>query len=268
MEEMNDQAPNMSPVEPEEEAELNHTDKLVGVFSEPGNTFTKMSKTGAKTSDWLIPILILFAVAILASIVTITNPTLSSKMKQDNEKRIQELVDKGTITQEQADQQIEMSERFMGGTFMIITSAISILIMGFIFFFILSALWLLAIKLILKGEGTFKDVLSAYGLPQYILVIQAIVMLILSLVLGTSFRSTSIAAFMDLDKASILNFLLSKIDIFSIWFYAVLSIGFAKMFKSNDTGKYYAVVFGLWILVSLIIFFIAKAVPFLSFLNG
>lgn len=268
MEEMNDQAPNMSPVEPEEEAELNHTDKLVGVFSEPGNTFTKMSKTGAKTSDWLIPILILFAVAILASIVTITNPTLSSKMKQDNEKRIQELVDKGTITQEQADQQIEMSERFMGGTFMIITSAISILIMGFIFFFILSALWLLAIKLILKGEGTFKDVLSAYGLPQYILVIQAIVMLILSLVLGTSFRSTSIAAFMDLDKASILNFLLSKIDIFSIWFYAVLSIGFAKMFKSNDTGKYYAVVFGLWILVSLIIFFIAKAVPFLSFLNS
>jgi len=268
MEEMNDQAPNMSPVEPEEEAELNHTDKLVGVFSEPGNTFTKMSKTGAKTSDWLIPILILFAVAILASIVTITNPTLSSKMKQDNEKRIQELVDKGTITQEQADQQIEMSERFMGGTFMIITSAISILIMGFIFFFILSALWLLAIKLILKGEGTFKDVLSAYGLPQYILVIQANVMLILSLVLGTSFRSTSIAAFMDLDKASILNFLLSKIDIFSIWFYAVLSIGFAKMFKSNDTGKYYAVVFGLWILVSLIIFFIAKAVPFLSFLNG
>ncbi len=268
MDEMNDQAPNMSPVEPEEESELNHTDKLVGVFSEPGNTFAKMAKIGAKTSDWLIPIVILLAVAILSSIVMITNPTLNSKMKQDNEKRIQEMVDKGTITQEQADQQIEMSEKFMGGTFMIITSAISIIIMGFIFFFLISALWLLAVKFILKGDGTFKDAMAAYGLPQYILVIQAIVMLILSLTMGNSFRSTSVAAFMDLDKASILHFALSKIDIFSIWFYAVISIGFAKMFKSNDTVKYYALVFGLWIVVSLIFFFVAKAVPFLSFLNS
>ncbi len=267
MEEMNGQVPSMSPVEPEEEAELNHTDKLVGVFSEPGNTFAKMAKAGAKTSDWLIPIVILLAVAILSSIVMITNPTLNSKMKQDNEKRIQEMVDKGTITQEQADQQIEMSEKFMGGTFMIITSAISIIIMGFIFFFLISALWLLAVKFLLKGEGTFKDAMAAYGLPQYILVIQAIVMLILSLAMGNSFRSTSVAAFMDLDKASILHFALSKIDVFSIWFYAVISIGFAKMFKSNDTVKYYALVFGLWIVVSLIFFFIAKAVPFLGFLN-
>lgn len=267
MEEMKDQAPSMSPVEPEEESEINHTDKLVGVFSEPGNTFSKMAKSGAKTSDWLIPIVILLAVAILSSIVTITNPTLNSKLKQENEKRIQEMVEKGTITQEQADQQIEMSDKFMGGAFMIITSAISILVMGFIFFFLIAALWMLAIKIFLKGDGSFKDVMAAYGLPHYILVIQTIVMLILSLVLGKTFRSTSVAAFMDLDKASILNFVLGKLDVFSIWFYAVISIGFAKMFKSSETGKYYALVFGLWIIIGLIIFFVAKAVPILGFLN-
>jgi len=267
MEEMKDQAPSMSPVEPEEEVEISHTDKLVGVFSEPGNTFGKMATSGAKTSDWLLPIVILIAASILSSIVMFTNPSIQLKMKQDNEKRIQELVEKGTITQEQADQQIEMSEKFMSGPFMIITTSVSIVIMGFIFFFLIAALLMLFVKFILKGDGTFKDAMAAYGLPHYIVVIQAIVMVILSLTMGKIFQSTSVAAFMDLEKGSILNLVLSKLDVFSIWFYAAVSVGFAKMFKSNDTKKYFALIFGLWIIVSVIFFFLAKAVPFLSFLN-
>jgi hypothetical protein len=267
MEEMKDQVPNMSPVEPEEEAELSHTDKLVGIFSEPGNTFTKMAKSGAKTSDWLIPLVILLAVSILSSIVMFTNPDIKLKMQQENEKRIQEMVDKGTLTQEQADQQIEMSGKFMSGPFMIITTSISIVVMGFIFFFVIVGAFFLFVKFVLKGDGTFKDAMTAYGLPYYISIIQAIVMVILSLVMGKVFQSTSVAAFMDIPKDNFLHFILSKLDILSIWFYAVISIGFAKMFKSADVKKYYALIFGLWIGVGLIFFFLAKAVPFLEFLN-
>jgi len=36
------------------------------------------------------------------------------------------------------------------------------------------------------------------------------------------------------------------------------------MFKSEDTGKYFAMVFGLWIGVSIIWYFIVQAVPFLG----
>ena len=267
MEETKDQAPSMSPVEPEEEAELSHTDKLVGVFTEPGKTFEKMAKSGAKTSDWLIPLVILIAVIVLSVILKGMDPQIKLQQKQEAEQRIQEMVDNGTITQEQADQQMQRMEQFQSGPFMIITTAISTIIISFIVFFIISGLLMLFVKLILKGEGTYKDAMSAYGLPYYILIIMWIVIVILSLVMGKSFQSTGVSAFMDLDKGSLVNFILSKVDVFSIWFYAVLSIGFAKMFKSPTTGKYFILIFGLWISVSLIFFFIAKAVPFLRFLQ-
>lgn len=267
MEETKDQAPGMSPVEPEEEAEISHTDKLVGVFSEPGNTFAKISKSGAKTSDWIIPVVILIAVSILSSILMFTNPSIKLQMKQERENQIQEMVDKGAITQEQADQQIEAMEKFSSGPFMIITTSISMIFFIFIFFFIISALIMLFVKFGLKGVGTYKDAMTAYGLPYYIIIIQAIVMVILSLAMGKAFQSTGISSFMDLEKGSFINFILNKVDVFSIWFYAVLSIAFAKMFKSQSTGKYYILIFGLWIVSSIIFFFIGKAVPFLSFLS-
>jgi hypothetical protein len=72
---------------------------------------------------------------------------------------------------------------------------------------------------------------------------------------------------MGVDKATILGWLLAKLDPFSIWAYFVLSIGLAKMFKSQATGKYFIMVFGLWIVGGLLVWYVAKAVPFLSFLN-
>ena len=104
----------------------------------------------------------------------------------------------------------------------------------------------------------------AYGLPYYILIIQTIVILILSLSMNQPFRDTSVLSFLDADRSTFVGWILGKLDIFSIWFFAVVSIGFAKMFKSTSTGKYYGMIFGLWLGFSLIFFFLAKAVPFLK----
>ena len=75
---------------------------------------------------------------------------------------------------------------------------------------------------------------------------------------------TSLASFMSIDKNTITGWLLAKVDPISIWAYIVLSIGFAKMFKSETTGKYYVLVFGSWLIVMFILFQLAQAVPFLQ----
>ena len=70
-EKQNQEAPKMSSVESEqEEFEMNHTDKIVGVFSEPGKTFAKMAKFPLKTADWIIPVCTLIIITILSIIVT------------------------------------------------------------------------------------------------------------------------------------------------------------------------------------------------------
>jgi hypothetical protein len=78
------------------------------------------------------------------------------------------------------------------------------------------------------------------------------------------FTDTSVGSLLDVDKSSFGGFLLSKLDVFSIWFYAVVSIGFAKMFKSQSTGKYFAMIFGMWLGFSILFHFLAKAIPFLK----
>ncbi|HOI29218.1 MAG TPA: YIP1 family protein [Melioribacteraceae bacterium] len=265
----NQEAPKMSPAE-EEELELSHTDKLVGVFSEPGNTFTKMSKFGAKTSDWIIPILVVIVVAILSNIVMMSNPVIKlsimEKQMAQIEKQFDEAVASGQLTEAQKEEQMEVVRERMdqGMAANMIFTILGIVIFSFISFFVVSGVFYLFAKFLLKGSGVYRDAMSAYGLPMYVVVIQVIVMVIVALVMNKFFASLSVAEFLDADKTTIAGFLLNKLDIFSIWFYSIVSIGFAKMFKSEETGKYFAMIFGIWIGFGLIMFLLAKALPFLQ----
>jgi len=246
---------------------------LVGVFTEPGNTFSKMVKAGAKTTDWIIPILIVILVAILSNIVMMSNPIIKhsivEKQMQQMEKTFDDMIAKGQLTEAQKEEQMNNVRDRMeqGGMAMnTIFTSIGITIFTFLTFFVVSGVFMLFSKFALKGEGTYKDAMSAYGLPYYIVIIQVIIMMILALVMNKFFTGTSVAEFAGMEKSDLAGFLLSKLDPFSIWFYSVISIGFAKMFKSENTVKYFIMIFGLWIGFGLILFFIAKAVPFLSFL--
>ena len=52
--------------EPPQEVEaLTHTDKIVGVISEPSNLFYKLVFLPTKATDWLFPLLALIVVAIV-----------------------------------------------------------------------------------------------------------------------------------------------------------------------------------------------------------
>jgi hypothetical protein len=47
----------------------------------------------------------------------------------------------------------------------------------------------------------------------------------------------------------------------------IIGIGFAKMFKSNDIKKYVFTIVGVWLLTSLLFFYLAQAVPFLKWFS-
>ena len=276
MDEMqNQEAPKMSSVEnDQEEFELNHTDKLVGVFSEPTATFAKTAKFPPKTSDWIIPILVVIVIAILSQVVMMNNPairqSIMEKQMERFEKQFQDAVDKGQMTQEQANEQLDTLRDRMSqsGTLQLISTVVGIPIVVFIIFFIISGFFLLVVKVGLKGDGVYKDAMVAYGLPHYIIAIQQIVMVIAALATSKVFTGTSVADFIGSDKTTMAGFFLGKLDVFSIWFYVVFGIGLSKMFKSSDVKKYVIAVIGVWIVFSLIFFYIAKAVPFLAGFAG
>ena len=260
---------NITPLEEttNENGELSHSDKMIGVFTEPAKMFQQTSKFPPRNKDWVIPVLILFLVAALIRIIAMTNKEVYFEAKEKGVERIEKMVESGTLTREQGDEainRIDQQMEFMQGPIGWVITIATTLIFGFIVIFIIVGFYYLLIRFLLKGEGTFASALVANGLTMYISTLQLIIAGILTMLLGKMMTDTSLASFMSIDKNTITGWLLAKVDPISIWAYIVLSIGFAKMFKSETTGKYYVLVFGSWLIVMFILFQLAQAVPFLQ----
>ncbi len=255
--------------------ELSHSDKLIGIFTDPGNTFKKMSEFPPRTIDWLLPLSILLVIIIATQFLVLSNSEIYYQVKQKQlqriEKTMNDAVAKGQMTQDQANEQMNRIQDNLdkGRTpVAMIMQAVGIIIFGFIVFFIVSGVYFLFSRFAFKGEGNYNSALVAYGMTSYIAIIQVVLAAIISLLMGKMLSDISLASFMNADKSTLMGFLLAKIDIISIWAFIVLSIGLAKMFKAASTTKYYVMVFGLWIVWGLIVFGLGKAVPFLKFLAG
>jgi hypothetical protein len=266
---LNNQVENTLP-EDQSNGELSHSDKMIGVFTEPGKMFEHTSKFPIRNKDWVIPLLILFILIGITRTISMMDEDVFLEAKQKQMENIEKMVEAGTLSHDQGEQAIENIDQqmeFMRGPVGWIINIVSTLIFGFIFFFIITGIYFLFIKLLLKGEGTYSGAMITNGLVGYISIIQVILAAILTMALGSMMQDTSLASIIGSDKATITGWLFAKIDPISIWSYIVLSIGFAKMFKTESAGKYYALVFGLWLIGGLLIFFTSQAVPFLSFLN-
>jgi len=274
MEDLNEDQLNQDGLsEEDEEYELSHSDKMIGLFSEPANIFEQIAKAPVKVVDWLVPVIVFIVVLALSTVIMQSNAQIRYSMVEKQtaamEKTMEEYVNSGAMTQEQADAQIERTREMMneGGIAMLIPQIIGIVIFTFLIFFIISGFYYGVTRLILKGEGTFSNAMVAYGLPFYIAAVQSILIVIVAMLMNKVVTDVSVATFLDLDKQEIVGFLLSKVDIVSIWFYVVVGIAYAKMFKSENTAKYIGTILALWIGFSLLFYYISTAVPFLSFLN-
>ncbi|MCK9424948.1 MAG: YIP1 family protein [Ignavibacteriaceae bacterium] len=264
------ESPDQMPVE-EQEPELSHSDKLVGIFSEPGKTFESIARFPIKTIDWVLPVMAMLVVVIISQFIMAGNPQIKAEMKQKQmeakEKWFQDKVDKGTMTKEQADEQLQTAEEQMdkmSGTIGKVFTAIGILVIGFITYLVIAGFYFLFVKFIFKADGTYKHVLLTTGLTSYISIISVIFATIFALVSDKLVRDVSAASLFSMDTKTFTGFLLAKVDIFSIWVYFVIALGMTKLFNAGDSKKYYYFIFGAWIIWSLLVFVLIKYVPILQ----
>jgi hypothetical protein len=253
----------------QEETELGHSDKIIGLFSEPNKTFERMSQSAPKTLDWLLPITLLLFIVVLSRVLIVQNPDLAYQIKQQQkesmEKTLNTQVEKKQITSEQKEEKLNQGLDSMNKPIFQFLGYIGIIIGGFIVFFIISGVYFLFTKFALKGEGTYVAALVANGMTSYIGIIQIIVATIISFILGRLIHDVSLASLMNSDKTTIVGYVLSKLDIILIWSFIILSIAYSKLFKSQSIGKYYGMVFGIWIVWSIFSFWLAQVVPWLNF---
>ncbi len=256
------------------ESELSFSDKMIGIFSEPGKTYESISDHPLRTIDWMLPFFILLIIVSATQLLLMSNKELHSVIVEKQMTKIQNnfenMVKEGKMSREDADKQISIIQDRMDnfGALQMVLTIVGIFIGGFIIFFLIAGIYFLFVKFVLKGEGSYTSVLIASSMTSYIVIIQVILAAIFAFMMGRPFQDTSLASFLDSDRSTYLGFFLSKLDLISIWVYAVLAIGLSKMFKSKNSSAYFIVIFGIWLIGGFILFFIAKSIPFFNSFIG
>jgi hypothetical protein len=237
----------------QEEYELSHSDKAVGVLTEPAETFSQMSRFPPKVKDWFIPFLIFLILVIVSQIIQFSNPVISYESKQQQiealEKRFDELIKDGRLSQEEADRQIENIQRMDFFALRLIGTAISVVL----FFFFIAAIYFLFGRFVFRGEGSYSSALVSSGMPLYIGIIEVLVYTIAALLLERGMANASVGSFMGIQPNTGFGLLMWLINPLAIWMYIVIGVALAKMFKQNVI-PFIVLVFIIYLLSNLLVY--------------
>lgn len=252
---------------------LSFSEKFFGLFTSPTKTFEQVAKLPPDFKDWLIPLLTLIAIAMVSTILLIGTPEIKEQMIEqqlDNtEKTLAEAVDAGDMTADEAEKRYSDTEdrirtQFQDGAITI--SLFSVAITNIVMLLLVSSIFYFLARFVLRGDGDFSSSLVAYGFPQFIIAIQSLIILAISLGQQKLILSINPAVFLDENTKELTGYLLSKLDPFRIWFYYAIGITYAKMFQSDSTKKYIIAIFSVWIGSSALMFILSELVPFMKFM--
>lgn len=223
-------------------------DALAGVFSEPGNTFEQV-KASAKKNYWIIPLIILIAVSMLSSILVTRDEELTSEIKTQQKeamkKRLDEAVKEGKMTREQADEQLDKTDKMFGGSTFVIFGLIGSIAGVLIIFFLKALIYWGGLK-IFKGAATYSDIMNVLGLTSIIMAIQLVVDTVLAIIMGKLMMNIGPVLFLAKESMSKdMYVFIANFDLLNIWYLIVAGIGLAKVSKLKS-GVTIPFIFALW----------------------
>ncbi|MBK8381798.1 MAG: YIP1 family protein [Ignavibacteria bacterium] len=235
--------------------QLSNADAMSGIFTAPGETFETIANT-PKKNYWILPVLVAVVIGLISTFLFMQDAELTSKtmdkQKEKMREKFQESVQQGKMTQEDSDKALE-SMNPSGMMFKVFGFGGAV-VGPFIILLLLSVFYLIALK-IMKGQFDFTNILNVVGLAMLIGSIGSLIAVVISVLKGNMVTIGPSLLFSEESVGQKIYTLLTKIDLFSIWFYAVIAIGLSKVgrvsiFKSS------AVVFGLWIVYILVSSFV------------
>lgn len=234
----------------QEPARLGPFARLTGTLLSPGETFADVNRK----PTWIAPMIIAIA-TVLASTFFFqwrVNPDWDSIMREQIKKRMAS--SNQSLTEEQMQQQIGFGKSIAK------FSPLIAAVFTPIIYVVLAGIFALGLMFI-QAKTTFKKILSVVAWSSAATGIVATVVTIASLMVrdeeslrsidptqGAGIIPSNIAAFLPSETSAVIKTVAGSLDIFTIWFLILLTIGFAAIAGSRKitTGKTATVVFGFW----------------------
>ena len=222
----------------------------MNVFAAPGELFDEVKVTRTRMVNWLVPAIIASIVGVAFTLVMFSQPGILRQIHQQQERTFEKQVQAGKMTQKQADQALEMTQKF-SGPMMKIFGAVGAVVTSFVRLFWWGlVLWVIG-RWLLKANIPYMKAVEVVGLSSMIAVLGGIVALLLMVILGKMFASASLALFVsDFDMTNKKHFLLGAVNVFNFWMVVVMGLGLARV-TGTSFGRATLFFLAYWVAMSL-----------------
>lgn len=235
---MEDQEKNQVTIE-KTSPELGFWGRLMNVFFDPRKTFESLDRR----PTWLVPMLILVCISIITT--QLMFPIIVEEQLEMIRNNPNIPAERLQLIEQQLTENVNTQRAITLVSQIIFTPLIVYLLLAFIFYFVGSV--------VLGGDATYKKVLSVYSWSTCILVVAAVIGFPLAMAKGSINISLSPALLLPGDSVGTTIYtLLTKFDIFTIWFLAVFAAGFAIIYRFSLAKAYITVgvLWAIWIAIS------------------
>ena len=239
-------APSPIPVEAVQRPPSSLISRLLNIYAAPGDVFDEIRTSKPSTANWLVPLLLTCLVGVIYSFAVFSQQNILHSMREAQEKAMQKQVDAGKMTKQQADQALEVSERFMGPSLMKVFGSVGAVVANCVMLFLAALiLWLLG-RWALKTRFPYLKAMEVAGLAGSINILGGTVAMLLAVVMGNLAMSPGpVLLVHEFDPANKVHVFLSQLNVFMLWYIALLSLGLAKL-SQTAFGKAAIWLFGLW----------------------
>lgn len=218
---------------------------MLNVFATPGDVFQEVKTANVSTANWLAPALILIAVSWVAAWLIFSQESIRHQLAEVTEQAIQKQVERGHMSEQQAEQAQAMGEKWAGISSRIGAGLVPV-VTGFGGPFVWGLfVWLVGAK-VLKGNFPYMKAVEVVGLGNMVNVLEMIVRTLLIVGLGNLYASPSLVLLVkQFDPQNTAHSLLALVNVMTFWLLAVRAIGLARL-SGASFAKAAAWVFGIW----------------------
>lgn len=220
--------------------------RMANMFAAPGDVFDEIKHTRTRFADWMVPVLLGCLIGIIYSFVVFSQENILHGIREAQDKEMQKQVDAGKMSRQQADQALEMMQKFTGPAMMKVFGSVAAIVMSFVMTFLVgTVIWLLGNK-VFKGDFSFMKAVEITALSGVINLLGGIVAMLVAVLMGNMAITPGPALLVhDFNAANRLHALLAQLNVMTIWWAAVLALGLARV-SGSAYWKAAAWTFGVW----------------------
>jgi hypothetical protein len=207
--------------------------RLLNIFAIPGHVFEEVRVSRHSIGNWLLPTLLCGLALAASGYVVLSIPGVWKNIPELRERQataLEEAVAAGKITRQEADQSLRMVDALMRpGVLKSIASAAGLFWGAVRLFWWAFVLWLFA-RAFLRQPIPYPKAMEVAGLASMIALLSTVVMLVLTVNVGESFRASGFAlSVSDITASNHRTITSVALNAVNFWMLAVLGLGLARL---------------------------------------